>query len=180
MKVKFFTVVLVTFVISLISFLIYSCGDESKVDCTKVCNKEKECGEIKTDEDLNTCITNCKKYMNAYFQSSFIDQMNKCYDKECSEIDNCLNYDASKQCKAPDYKPAVESICDKEVECKKTTSREECVSNEEKGMEMARGLFPILNCYTDSYYKDFGECIKSNVSCENYDNDMKNCQDHPK
>lgn len=191
MKVKFLLVILVVFIISIITFTFYSCEGEPKVDCSKVCKKDIECGidfhlnynhYYGQEESLDECILNCKQIYsnnNNYIQVSFFDQVNMCYEKECGEIIDCLISDAPKSCKTPDYTSLIDTICGKKVECKKITSKEKCVYAENANDKMDFNIYPPNKCLTNNYYSDLVKCINIKGECDTLEEDIDNCIFHP-
>jgi len=155
---------------------ISSCGsDESaKIDCNKVCDKEKECDSQMTDEDVKSCISHCNKLNDSgYVQDSYINAGNDCYGKSCSEIDTCMEK-ASDGCKAPDYMPYINAICDKLVSCDSNIKKEDCVSEAKKSFEGE--MSGSVKCLTDKAFTDSANCVK-NAKCETLQDDAQKCME---
>ncbi len=177
MKNKIFWLVFSAFSIFLFTVFNQSCGSDegAKVDCEKICNKEKECNTDMTASDVTQCKSTCEKISkNGYYQDSFINEVNKCYDKACSDINSCIE-NSSGLCKAPDYMPYVNAVCDKMIECDPSAgTKEACVSGGKSAMEQEISKGGSIKCLTDRAFTDMGSCIK-NASCSNFDNDAEKC-----
>ncbi len=170
-------VVFAVFAISAVTFLSSSCGildDEAKVDCAKMCNKEKECNTEMTDTDVAECKNSCEKIVDSgYYQDALLKEVNTCYEKACSEIDSCMEK-ASGSCEAPDYMPYVNATCDKMIECGTEGTREECVSSGKETLDMEIKEGDMIKCFTTKAFEYLGSCIEK-ANCSSLDNDMYKC-----
>lgn len=179
MKVKVLVVLFSIFVISVFALAISACGilDEdsgAKIDCTKLCAKEKECDKEMTDSDVKDCEAGCNKVKDSgYYQDTFVNTVDSCYDKSCSEIDSCIEKGTS-SCKAPDYMPYVNTACDKMVSCGAEGTKDECVAGGKEALEKEMNESSSFKCFTDKFFSDLADCIKK-ANCETLDDDVDKC-----
>ncbi len=181
MKFKVLVLVFAFFLISSFAVIISSCGildDEegTKVDCDKLCNKEKECDKEMTEQDVKDCLDGCKKAVESgYYQDTFQKSVNDCYEKSCTEIDSCIDKSTS-SCKAPDYMPYVNAACDKMIECGAEGTKEECVAGGKEALDKEVKEGGMLRCMTDKIFTDMAACIKK-ANCSSIDADMDKCME---
>jgi len=160
-----------------ISLWISSCGileddEPAMLDCNKICDKEKECYYQMTDEDVKSCILQCNTINGSgYLQDSYIKAENDCYGKSCLEIVSCLKK-ASDECKAPDYMPYINAICDKLVSCNANIKKEDCVSETKKYFE--EEMSGSVKCLTDKFFTDSANCVK-NAKCGTLQDYLEKC-----
>lgn len=174
-----FNVLVVIILILYWTLFILSCGmfssNDSSIDCEKQCKKAMECNEGITDQDVQSCIESCKKSaINDYLQDSYVDSVNKCFDYECSEVENCLSK-SSEVCKSPDFVPYVYASCTKAIECKRTELKyDECVAQGKNDLNSLINERGFLKCFSNNFFKDFADCIKD-IKCESFDQDYDSC-----
>ncbi|MCX7944791.1 MAG: hypothetical protein N2746_09825 [Deltaproteobacteria bacterium] len=182
MKIRFLISLVVTVVVASLPFVISSCGilddeeEEVKLDCDKICNKEKECNKEMTDDDLRECKTQCDGVSRSgYFQNTIIKTINSCYDKTCPEIDSCVEKGTG-SCKAPNYMPFVSAACDKHIECGLGTTKDTCTTEFKNALDKEINEGEIVRCLTDKAFSDLGECMKK-ANCQTIEDDLGKCME---
>ncbi len=179
MKLKVFLVIFSILLICSFGVTVSSCGllddDEgTKIDCNRICKKEKECDEEMTEEDLQNCLNGCKKAADSdYLLDSFEKAINDCYGKSCSEIESCIDKSSS-LCKVPDFMPYVNATCEKMIECGTEVTKEECVTKKKEGFEREIKDGGWIRCFTDKVFSDIADCIKK-TSCDIFYDDIDKC-----
>lgn len=171
MKTKLFLTLLSLTFVFIIGIIIQSCGNEeetAKFNCEKLCSKEKECDP---ENYPDTCIKNCEDLNSKeWFQSSYVKSANSCFDKSCSEYNNCLK-EATKDCKEADTSSFYNAICDKAIKCGSNISKQECVDQMKKDLSTDDEL---SKCFSEKFYKDAEDCINK-AQCSNLEKDIATC-----
>lgn len=153
-------------------FLLSCSGSDSEkteFDCSKMCDKTLECGNIK-ESQLQNCKEYCKEYQeNGYFENSYMDAMGKCLAKDkCDDIESCVKEIPTSCPPPPDVTKYAETLCDKMIECKATLdTKENCIKK--------YGNPDNYKCLTQKFIDNTAICIEK-VKCETYLTDFLNCQ----
>lgn len=155
--------------------LFSSCAEEKKIDCEKICKKQRMCGWLESDDEIGKCKTNCEEGAGD-FQESFIDTYNKCWDEACGDIEDCIGQ-SSDSCNYVDYMPMVNSLCNKALECDKIGERADCVTDFTERIEYLMQKEPINRCLSEKYYQRVSSCM-DNIWCKDFDDDLRRCFDN--
>ncbi|MGM0597541.1 MAG: hypothetical protein ACQES9_10925 [Myxococcota bacterium] len=159
---------------SILLITIVSCDDDSESEtladkCDNICQKEDECDENSTQEDLQSCIDDCNSF-GENMLSSFLNEMNSCAKSTtCADYENNEDYcfEQSQSACTTDITSMKEGMCTKQLVCSgieepTTEEIDQCVAN------MDSSDSELFECFTEAAISDYISCLDT-CECENFE-----------